>query len=178
MTAIVYDPSSELLVADRRVISGTRYDDDYTKMWVGKDFVMAGSGDLGGIIRYIAKYRTDDTHRLCIRREELISDFENMDAAAARIESHNCAFSLIVMYFDKNLDIKAMTWSSPGVYFPQSLQKPVGLGSGGDFCVGAVMAGSSATEAIALCSQVDPAVSGDVDVCNVRETLMALFEQL
>lgn len=174
MTAIIYDPKTEELAADTRILSGgNRFDDGHLKIWRGHDFVAAVSGDIGGAVRYFHKYKSKGKgaykQLLDVSLEVMIDDMEEIGAAAERMEG---AHFSIVMFYMKDDQIKAKTLASPGVYFEQNLDKPFGMGSGGDLCVGAVLAGVRPCEAIVLASTIDPGVSEDCIMLNVRDVLI------
>ena len=99
----------------------------------------------------------------------MIDDMEEIGAAAERMEE-GASFSIVLFYMQDD-QIKAKTLASPGVYFEQNLDKPFGMGSGGDLCVGAVLAGVRPCEAIMLAATIDPGVSEDCIMLNVRDVL-------
>ena len=171
MTAIIYDPLTEELAADTRILSGgNRFDDGHMKIWRGHDFVAAVSGDIGGAVRYFHKYKSQGASKqqLDVSLAVMVDDVEEIGAAAERMEGAN--FSIVLFYMQDD-QIKAKTLASPGVYFEQNLDKPFGMGSGGDLCVGAVLAGVRPCEAIVLASTIDPGVSEDCIMLNVRDVL-------
>lgn len=173
MTAIIYDPFTEELSADTRILSGgNRFDDGHMKIWRGHDFVAAVSGDIGGAVRYFHKYKSKGTGAykpfLDVSLAVMVDDMEAIGAAAERMEG--AQFSIVLFYIQDD-KIKAKTLASPGVYFEQNLDKPFVMGSGGDLCVGAVLAGVRPCEAIMLAATIDPGVSEDCITLNVRDVL-------
>lgn len=169
MTAIIYDPLTEELAADTRILSGgNRFDDGHLKIWRGHDFVAAVSGDIGGAVRYFHKYKVASKQLLDVSAAVMVDDMEEIGAAAERMEGAH--FSIVLFYMQDD-QIKAKTLASPGVYFEQNLDKPFGMGSGGDLCVGAVLAGVRPCEAIVLASTIDPGVSEDCIMLNIRDVL-------
>ena len=140
------------------------------KIWRGHEFVAAVAGDIGGAVRYFHKYKSKGASKqvLDVSLEVMIDDMEEIGAAQARIRV--AEFSLVLFYMQDD-QIKAKALVSPGVYFEQNLDKPFGMGSGGDLCVGAVLAGVRPCEAIILASTMDPGVSEDCIMLNVRDVL-------
>lgn len=146
MTTIAFDGKS--FAADTCCTGQYTLQEPFLKLWGVGDFWIAGAGTVHAITRWIDWFTTDGSDYPYSSSEDSL--FEAMMVVNKK------TFTLDVYEFASSLPVLT------------GVTSPYAAGSGGDFAMGAMLAGKTAVEAIRIAAKLDPLTNDDIHAVHRR----------